>query len=136
MTKYLIDYEGDDGIVVIDDTDVRPQHDEVHLYKNGEIDAVGVRTRFNSAAVIRPMLRGTEVCLDIIDNTIKSIEDLLVDMRVERMTLIEHAYQNSGQYVHTLEDGTMEVRDRPKPPVPANVVGPVPVRMEGDDKDW
>jgi hypothetical protein len=112
--KYLIDFE-DDEILEIDETDIKVSHDEVYV-----TDAIGKRPQFNSAGVIRPMSRGTEISIDIIDNTIKSIESLLIDMRVERMTVLENAYRNSHQYVHVLEDGTLEVRDRPKPPVPVS----------------
>jgi len=117
--KYLIDLETDDGIEIIDETAIQARMNEVEITIGDTIVATGVRTRFNSAGVIRPMSRGTEISLDIIDATIKSIEDLLVDMRVERMTVIDHAYQNSHQYVHVFEEGHMEIRDRPKPPVPA-----------------
>lgn len=116
--KYLIDLE--DGVEVIDDTAINARMNEVDITLDDTVVAIGVRTRFNSAAVIRPMSRGTEISLDIIDNTIKSIEQLLIDMKVERMTVIDFAYKNSGQYLHVFEEGNTEVRDRPKPPVPAD----------------
>jgi hypothetical protein len=121
--KYLIDLE--DGVEVIDDTAINARMNEVDITLDDTVVAIGVRTRFNSAAVIRPMSRGTEVSLDIIDNTIKSLEDLLVDMKAERLTVIEHAYQNSHQYIHVFEEGNTEVRDRPKPPVPVSSKYPV-----------
>jgi hypothetical protein len=135
--KYLIDLETDDGIEIIDETAIQARMNEVEITIGDTIVATGVRTRFNSAGVIRPMSRGTEISLDIIDNTIKSIEDLLVDMKAERMTVIEHAYQNCGQYVHIFESGIpkMEVRDRPKPPVPVGNSKYPPIPDEDDDDD-
>lgn len=99
---------------VVNESPLKGQHTAYVYFP--KIKCGGTPDYYNENESIRPIEASVETDLSVIDNTIKTMETLLNDLKNNRKTLLNKVFEESDSRVYINQDGSFKVET-----LPANV---------------